>query len=235
MTKIFEVRYRKDGNIVSHQHALEHFAKIDAKQISKSHGRALLGEVDISNDNLVRCCEYAGGVQGKWENRSKPVLPCHVLLTLEDTRQDEPDGLEVKPKPEYSDEEKAAKKAALAAIRDAQRIKETKPTTKVSTENDKKQKLVASGLEPALAELICKSNVHDGSPNFNALVSLWKGPVTEKDYPTMKAKDLNTFMNKLRALLISNETGKAIVSKTSTTGLIYRLADFKLEIIEEVA
>jgi hypothetical protein len=176
-------------------------------------------------------------VQGKWENRSQGVIPCKVILTLEETRQEEPTGLEAKPKPEYTEEEKAAKKAALQAIRDATRTRLIEPAPKkaASPENDKKQKLISNGYDPKLVELICKSNVHEGSPNFNALVLLWKGGVSGSDFPDMKPKDLNTFMNKLRALLISNETGKAIVTKNVPGGISYRLADFKLEIIEEVA
>lgn len=238
MAKMYEVRYKADNIIVAHQHASEHLAKIDAKQISKSNGRALLGEIDAANNNLIRTCEYAGGVQGRWENRSAPVTPCKVLLTIEDTREAEFTGIEAKPKPEISEEEKAQKKAALARIRDAQRIKDIKPAPKtpiVIKENDKKQKLLAQGYEPALADFLCKSNVHIDSPNHAALLMLWKGDVTEKDFPTMKSKDLNTFMNKLRGLLLANETGKAIVTKSTPNGMIYRLVSFKLEIIEEVA
>jgi hypothetical protein len=243
VARIFEVRYKDGTTIVAHQHASEHFAKIDAKAISKSNGRALLGEMDYEKDNFVRVCEYAGGVQGKWENRHGAITPCKVLLTVEDTKQDEPTNIQVQPKAEISDEEKEKKKAALARIREAQRPKEDKsagkPTTDgksvVKVENEKRTKLIADGHTPVLADLICKSGVHVGSPNCNGLIALFNGNVTDKDFPTMRPKELNALMSKLRALLISNDTGKSIVTRGGSKGLVYSLVDYVLEIIEEVA
>lgn len=237
MTKIYEVRY-KDGNvIVAHQHASEHFAKLDARQLSKARGRALLGEIDLDKDNLIRACEYAGGVQGKWENRSDAVIPCKILLTVEDTRQEEPSGIEAKPKAEITEEEKAKKKAALEAIRAAQKPKEKEVAIKSETKtpaSDKKEKLIAEGHPEALANLICSAGVHVGSPNCKALVTLWGRSVSSQDFPGMKVTDLNAMMTKLRALLISNDTGKSIATKGGASWLTYHLVDFKLE-VEEVA
>jgi len=238
MSKMFEVRYRNQDKILAHQYASENSAKSDAKQLSLEFGFAMLGEVDCSNDNLIRACEYVGGVQQKWFNRSEVRTPCKIVLTLEDTRALEPaSNVEVKPKPQFTDEERAEKKAALARIRETQKSKETKVPVKSSSsgEKEKTHKLIANGFDANLVDIITKSNIHEGSPNFNALVALWKGSVTEQDYPNMKPKDLNKLMNKLRALLIANETGKSIVTKTIGKGLSYRLVDFKLEIIEEVA
>lgn len=237
MARIFEARYKKDDVIVAHQHETEHHAKIDAKQLSKTYGRAILGEVDYEKDNLIRAREYAGGVEGKWVNRSEAILKCKILLTIEDTRQEEPSGIEIKPKPEFTEEEKNERKAALQAIRDAAKKREEKQnSTRKAAEpaNDKSDKLIGRGLDKALVDVICKSNVHIDSPNFEVLLKLWKGPVSETDYPQLRPKDVNNMMTKLRSLLISNDTGKAIVNKTVGKGLVYRLIDFKLEVEELV-
>lgn len=240
VARIFEVRYKDGNELVAHQHASEHFAKLDAKGISKSNGRALLGEIDYDKDNLIRVCEYAGGVQGKWENRANSIIPCKILLSVEETRQEEPTNVEVQPKAEISDEEKIKKKEALARIREAQKPKEVKPDRVTETpatvkgENEKRARLIADGHAPALADLICSAGVHVGSPNCNALIALWKGDVDISGFSSLKPKDLNSLMGKLRALLISNDTGKSISTKgRGSKGLTYFLVDFKLEILEE--
>lgn len=248
MAKIFEVRYKtpthknKDGEtiIVSHQHATEHFAKIDAKAISKEHGRSLLGEMDYEANTLFRVCEYAGGVQGRWENRNNgPTIPCKVLLTVEDTKQDEPTGIEAQPKTDLSDEEKAEKKALLAKIREQQNAKAAKPerTTKEkntsSAATDKYEKLISKGFDSKLAECICTANLHIDSPNYNVLVAMWKQPISDPALFGLDVKGLNALMIKLRALLVSNSTGKSIVTSGGAKNLTYRLVDFKLEIEED--
>lgn len=241
MAKIFEVRYKRNNEIVSHQHATEHFAKIDAKAISKEHGRSLLGEMDYEANTLFRVCEFAGGVQGRWENRNNgPTIPCKVLLTVEDTKQDEPTGIEAQPKTEISDEEKAEKKALLAKIREQQDQKSSKPERKTkekdsstSNNSDKYEKLIARGYVDGLAKCICAANLHIDSPNYNVLVALWNGYVSDPSVFGLDVKGLNALMVKLRALLVSNNTGKSIVTSGGAKNLTYRLVDFKLEIQED--
>lgn len=235
MAKFYEVRYRKnEKEIVAHQHATENGAKMDAKQVSKNHGRCMLGEIDDTNNHMIRAVEFAGGVQGKWMNRSDAVSPCTVLLTIEDTKIDEP-AVDAKPKIEYTEEQIAERKEALRLIREAQKAKESKkPSTK--SENsipDKKEKLLKQGIEPALVDLICNANVHIDSPNFDALKKLWVGPVDIKDFPGMKQRDLNSTMTKLRAILMSNPTDKSIANKMIGSTLVFKLIDFKMEITED--
>lgn len=245
MAKIFEVRYKNDaGEIVCNQHAGEHFAKIDAKAISREKGRSLLGEIDYEKEVLIRVCEYQGGVQGRWENRNGKITPCKIMLTLEDTKQDEP-AVTVQPKLELTDEEKAEKKRRFEALRAAANKKEEdkpkreKSPTTATPQSDKREKLVEKGFSNELIECICTANLHIDSPSFNALVQLWNnGSVSVEvagqiDSRGLDQKSLNTLMMKLRTQLVATDTGKSIVTSGKATNLIYRLIDFKLEVIED--
>lgn len=240
VAKIFEVRYRnKNKEIVAHQHASEHYAKIDAKAISKEFGSTQLAEIDIEADRIYRVVEFAGGVQGKWENRSGGINHCKVVLTLEDTKRDEP---EVAPqaKVEMSDEERAERKAALARLREANEKKATEKKAasgNSSTTNEKREKLVAEGLPTQLIDLLLQSGIHYGSPNHNWLCKLFNnGPLDVRDYADVTPRQLNTIMMNLRGLLMQNNTGKSIASYGSTKEMKYKLIDFKVvEVDEEVA
>lgn len=241
MAKIFEVRYKNDaGEIVCNQHAGEHFSKIDAKAISREKGRALLGEIDYEKEVLIRVCEYQGGVQGRWENRNGKITPCKIMLTLEDTKQDEPT-VDAQPKSELTDDEKAEKKKRFEALRAAATKKEEdkpkreKSTVTATPQSDKREKLSDRNFSKELIDCICTANLHIDSPSFNALVCLWTSDVTLQQFPTLDAKSLNVLMMKLRTQLVATDTGKSIVTKGSAKDLIYKLVDFKLEIEEEVA
>lgn len=247
MAKIFEVRYKNDaGEIVCNQHSGEHFSKIDAKAISREKGRALLGEIDYDKNLLIRVCEYQGGVQGRWENRNGPIVACKIMLTLEDTKQDEP-SVETQPKSELTDEEKEEKRRtferlrAAAAKKEDDKPKRERSTTTAAPASDKRDKLAEREFSKELIDCICKANLHIDSPSFNALVALWSGAVSIETAgkldgsKVLDAKGLNTLMMKLRTQLVSNDTGKSIVTSGKAKDLSYRLVDFKLEVIEEVA
>jgi hypothetical protein len=239
VAKIFEVRYKNDKDeIVCNQHAGENTAKIDAKAISREKGRALLGEIDYEKNLLIRVCEYQGGVQGRWENRNGPATPCKIMLTLEETKQDEP-SIQPQTKSELTDEEKEEKRKIFERLREAAKKKEEdKPkrepskTTAIPS-SDKREKLAELGCSRELIECICTANLHIDSPSFNALCRLWVGDVTGEAFPGMDAKALNAMMMKLRTQLVSCNTGKSIVTAGKAKDLTYRLIDFKLEIIED--
>ncbi len=251
MAKIFEVRYKSDsGEIVCNQHASENSAKIDAKATSREKGRALLGEVIIEEDYeksiLLRVCEFQGGVQSRWENRNGKILPCKIMLTLEDTKQDEPE-VSIQPKSELTDEEKAEKKRIFERLREAAAKKEEvkpkrekSPTTAVGS-SEKRDKLNEMGLSRELIDCICTANLHIGSPSFHSIVALWERDISCDNFtPTgevgsakMDAKSLNTLMMKLRTQLVATNTGKSIVTSGKSKDLTYKLVDFTLEVQEE--
>lgn len=236
MARIYEVRYRKEpgpSGIVAHQHETENGAKIDAKSVSKAHGACMLGEIETTNNHMIRAVQFAGGVMGKWANRSDAINPCRILLMVDDTRIAEPTGIEVRAK-EYTEAELAERKAALQQIRDAQNKSEKPKPSKAQTATipDKKEKLIQSGMDEKLVDIICKSGVHIDSPNYNALVALYKGTVTIKDFPTLSQKELNALMTKLRSSLMSNQTGKSIANKTIGNTIVFKLVDFVMEVEE---
>lgn len=124
MAKIYQVRYTVGDKTVAHEHYTEKGAKIDAKQLSKVIGNAMLGEINHADDGtktLSRVWEYAGGESGKPIPREGPPTDVEVIRSVEDTKISE-EKVEKKPKaPKLTDEEKIAKKkeeaeATLAAI-----------------------------------------------------------------------------------------------------------------------
>lgn len=246
MAKIFEVRFKNDaGEIVCNQHAGEHYSKIDAKAISREKGRALLGEIDYDKGILIRVCEYQGGVQGRWENRNGPITPCKIMLTLEDTKQDEP-SVVAQPKTELTDEEKEEKRRIFERLRTAAAKKEEdkpkreKSPTTATPQSDKREKLAERNYPRELIDCICTANLHIDSPSFNALVELWNNPVSLDEgagkidsAKLLDGKGLNALMMKLRTQLVSTSTGKSIVTRGKAKDLSYVLVDFKLEVIEE--
>lgn len=241
MTKIYEVRYKDDEDkIVCNQHYSEAYAKLDAKAISKERTRSLLGEVDYEKNTVTRVCEFMGGVQGRWENRNGPFGACRVILTLEDTKQQEPENVQALPKVELSPEQIEEKKRTLARLREAASAKETaKPERKASSpsatpNSDKREKLIEAGHSKELVDCICIANLHMGSPSYDALVALWRGNVRDGDILGLVGKPLNTLMMKLRIQLVSSESGRSIVTFGTAKDMGYKLIDFKLE-TEDVA
>jgi len=127
MSKIFQVRYTVADKTVAHEHYTEKGAKIDAKALSKAVGNAVIGEIDVNDENqekaLVRIWEFAGGESGKpIKKDGTPPSHVEVLKTADETRLQET-VKEKKPKsPKLSDEEKIKKiaddaQAKLEAIR----------------------------------------------------------------------------------------------------------------------
>lgn len=241
VAKIYEVRYKDDsGAIVCNQHHSEAHAKIDAKAISREKSRSLLGEVDYERKEIIRVCEFQGGVQGRWENRSGLFGECRVVLTLEDTKQQEPENVQALPKVEMSEAEIEEKRRTLERLRAAATAKETaKPERKATSpsaapNSDKREKLIEAGHSKELVDCVCASNLHVGSPNYDCLVALWKGNVRDGMVNGLVGKALNAAMMKLRVQLVSSDCGKSIVTFGTAKDLGYKLIDYKLE-IEEVA
>lgn len=238
MAKIYEVRYKKEGEIVAHQHFTERGAKADVMAQSRSFGTAQLAEMDKETNMLSRVCEFVGGTQGKWENRTGAPKAVRILLTVEDTKIDE-EKTTLTSTRELTNEEKEEKRAALARLREqnSKKEKETKTGTSKSSSasTEKKDILLGKGYSKELVECILCAGLHEGSPNFNALVALWEGNkvdhLTNKDFGDAKA--LNKVMTNLRATLMSKETGKSIQTSGGAKDLKYRLVDFKLEVFED--
>jgi hypothetical protein len=112
MSKLFQVRYTVADKSVAHEHFTEKGAKQDAKALSKVIGNAMMGEIDVAEDNsqsMVRIWEFTGGEMGKPIKREGAPSPVEIVKTAEDTRVTEGKA-EKKPKaPRLTDEEKIAK------------------------------------------------------------------------------------------------------------------------------
>jgi hypothetical protein len=112
MSKLFQVRYTVADKSVAHEHYTEKGAKQDAKALSKVIGNAMMGEIDVAEDNtqsMVRIWEFTGGEMGKPIKREGAPSPVEIVKTAEDTRVTEGKA-EKKPKaPKLTDEEKIAK------------------------------------------------------------------------------------------------------------------------------
>jgi|HubBroStandDraft_5_1064220.scaffolds.fasta_scaffold12490_1 hypothetical protein len=117
MAKIFQVRYTVGDKTVAHEHYTEKGGRSDAKALSKVIGNAMMGEIDVADDNtqsMVRIWEFTGGEMGKPIKREGAPSAVEVVKTADDTRIAE-GKVEKKPKtPKLTDEEKIAKIKAEA-------------------------------------------------------------------------------------------------------------------------
>jgi hypothetical protein len=117
MAKIYQVRYTVADSTVAHEHYTEKGAKMDAKQLSKAIGNAMLGEIDVAEDGaqtILRVWEYAGGEPGKPIPKEGTPSPVNVVKTADETKLAE-GTIEKKPKaPKKTDEERIADIAADA-------------------------------------------------------------------------------------------------------------------------
>jgi hypothetical protein len=192
MSKIFQVRYTVGDKTVANEHYTEKGARVDAKQLSKAIGNAMIGEIDISDDGsvppaLVRVWEYSGGESSK-PIKKDGTLPTSVeiLKTADETRIVET-AVEKKPKaPKKTTEEKiAAKKLefenGLKAIEEGTFVLKTpgkkaasgEPSEKKpKTETDKVAKLIESlGCTEKAAKIL--NEIGTTSVSRRAKVAAW--------------------------------------------------------------
>lgn len=159
MGKIYQVRYTVSDTTVAHEHYTEKGAKVDAKQLSKVIGNAMLGEIEVADNGeqtLVRVWEYSGGETGKpIIKEPAPPSPVKIVKTAEETKLLESKVEKKEKAPKLSDEERiAAKKkeyedglAAIAAGTYVLPVRGRKPTTgeprarKVKPDIDKVSKM----------------------------------------------------------------------------------------------